>query len=95
MKWIIVFAAFCILSIAKPVQIKPVLKDEVNHWQINGKTVAYYQKVTMPDGSMLELKSRTPLTKAQWQKLADDIQKAIENEPKPQICPTCGQEYWP
>ena len=81
-----------LLGIVVPVKEKPVLVSDAKQWELTG---AYYQKVTMPDGSRQELKSRTPLTKIQWQKMADDIYKAIKNEPMPEICPTCGQDYFP
>jgi hypothetical protein len=96
MKRIIISAALIVLSsalgILEPIKEKPILLSDAKQWEHTG---AYYQKVIMPDGLRLELKSRTPLSKEQWQKMADDIQKAIENEPKPEICPVCGQDYWP
>ena len=85
-------AAQPVIEPIEPIEVKPVLIYDAKQWDL---TKAWYQKVTMPDGSRLELKSKIPLTKLQWQKIADDVQKSIEAEPKPEICPTCGQEYWP
>lgn len=83
------------MSLAGPVldpepieaELKPVLVSSAKQWD---HTKAYYQKVNMPDGSKLELKSRVPLTKEQWQQKADNIQKDINEQSEPEICPTCG-----
>lgn len=79
-----------------PVEIKPVLVDVAKPWTIRNDTglhtIAYYQRVTMPDGTTQELKSRTPLTALQWKALAQkqwDVQSAAElNRPIP--CMRCG-----
>ena len=69
--------------------VKPVLKES-HTWSMYGKPIAYYQRVKMSDGSTVELKSKTPLTEKQWQAKADEIQKAIDEQPVFTICPTCG-----
>ncbi len=81
----------CVISTARlepePVEIKPVLVRDAKQWEL---TKAYYQRVALPDGSRLELKSKTPLTKEQWQALADRQWKARQEEPEPEMCPHCG-----
>jgi hypothetical protein len=89
-RWIVVFsiAVLCAAEFEpEPIDEKPVV-GVAEKWDLTGR---YYNKVTMPDGSKVELKSKTSLTKAQWQKLAEDYQKAIEAIPEPEVCPTCGQ----
>ena len=74
----------------EPIEDKPVLVSEAKQWDL---TKVYYQKVTMPNGYKVELKSKTPLTKEQWQAKADDlweIQQQLEAD-KPKVCPYCGQ----
>lgn len=77
--------------IIKPVPIddKPVLIDSEKAWLMYGKPVAYYHRVIMPDGSKHELKSRVPLSKGEWLKLAEKAY--IEPEQDPEFCPHCGQ----
>jgi hypothetical protein len=72
----------------EPIEVKPVLVNEAEPWVIGKTTVAYYQKVTMPDGTRQELKSRTPLSKAQWQALAEKVY--VKPEPLPEACSRCG-----
>lgn len=92
---ILIFSLFVILGF-EPIPGKPVLIDRVNHWQImsEGKltTIAYYKKVILPDGTKVELKSKIPLTKEQWQKMADNYWKTIKREEqnKPEPCTHCG-----
>ena len=76
-----------------PVTEKPVLAKPAEAWMINKTLVAYYQKVKLPDGSNVELKSKVLLTDKQWQAKADafwEAQKKAELE-KPKICPYCGR----
>ena len=94
----VLFGAFALFSqpviepIEEPIEVKPILVSTAKQWDLTG---AYYQKVTMPDGSKQELKEWKPLTTKQWQAMADEAWKNREIEPEPQICPHCGQEYWP
>ena len=72
----------------KPVEVKPVLVSSAKQWDL---TKAYYQKVTMPDGSRQELKSRTPLDVKGWEALAAkqwEAAKAVEVS-MPENCMDC------
>jgi hypothetical protein len=74
-------------AVTQPVAIeKPVLVSTAKQWQMTG---AYYQRVKMPDGSVQEIKSRTPLTAKQWQALAEELNVSEKEE----VCPTCGQRW--
>jgi len=81
----------------KPVEVKPVLVSSAKQWDL---TKAYYQKVTMPDGSRQELKSKTPLDIKGWEVLAAkqwEAAKAVEvSMPEPENCldchAVCGRE---
>jgi len=82
---------YCLLTIAvcyavfESVEVKPVLFKAAKQWDL---TKAYYQKVTMPDGTRQELKSRKPLTDKQWLELAEKVYvKPLE----PEVCPSCGR----
>ena len=96
---------YCLLTIAvcyavfesepEPVEVKPVLVKTAKQWDL---TKAYYQKVTMPDGSRQELKIRPdpdpnvpPPDAKQWEALAQkqwDAMKAGELS-QPENCMDC------
>lgn len=84
MKRIVFVLIMCLFAVGVE---KPTIST-AKVWEMTGK---YYMRVTMPDGSTVELKSDKFLTKVQWQKLANDYQKVIEAIPEPRRCPTCGQ----
>lgn len=89
MKKIGIFVIYLCVGIvlAGPVIIKKPIIGTAEEWEVTGR---HYMKVTLADGSKVELKSPKPLTKLEWQKLAEDYQKAIDI-PEPEICKTCGQ----
>ncbi len=85
----------------EPVEVRPVFLKEAEQWDL---TKAWYRKVTLPDETNLELKSRKRLTDKQWQALANKIWEAKKNEPEieeyriewdvknpPEKCPFCSQ----
>ena len=78
-------AAQPVIEPIEPIEVKPVLISEAKQWDL---TKVYYQRIIMPDGTKQELKSRTPLTKSQWQAMAEKAY--IKPGPEPEICPTCG-----
>ena len=74
----------------RPVAISDM--QPVKQWDL---TKAYYRQVRMPDGSLQELKSRTPLSDAQWLSFARTLraaQLAAETEQQT-VCPCCGRPY--
>jgi len=76
----------------KPVETKPVIVQNKGAWTIGKTVVAYYCRVKMPDGTVQELSSKTPLDTKGWDSLAArqwEAMKAAEAEP--QICPYCGR----
>lgn len=83
---IIVITTAC-YAILEPVEIKTVLIQDAKRWDMTGE---YCQKVRMKNDSRQRLTSPVPRTKAQWQKMADDLQKAMDSEPEIKICPECG-----
>lgn len=64
------------------------IKEPLKQWELTG---AYYQRVTLPDGSRQRLKSYKELTKEQWLELAKTAyQSKLESEKEPEICSHCG-----
>jgi quinol-cytochrome oxidoreductase complex cytochrome b subunit len=101
MKRIILFAIFALAILEpkepvnpiEPIEAKPVLATAIKPpWTIGKTIVGYYQKVRMPDGTLQELKSKTPLDEKGWIELATKQWEATkldeQNQPKP--CPACG-----
>ena len=98
MKQIILILIVLVLAVAayavfepkpvEPIEVKPVLVKEAKQWDL---TKAYYQKVTMPDGSRQELKSRKVLDDKGWEALAAkqwEAAKAVEVS-MPENCLDC------
>lgn len=101
--WIFIFIvlAGCLFVKAEleplPINDKPVLTKNIHEWYMYGNLISREHKVIFPDGSTSWIKSTTKITPTdkQWQDKADAMWSMKEQEPKPQICPHCGQEYWP
>jgi len=76
----------------EPVEVKPTLVTAIKPpWTIGKTVVGYYQKVKTPDGSIQELKSRTPLDVKGWEALAQkqwDAMQAVEVS-MPENCLDC------
>jgi len=102
MKKLVLLLLILAMAIFEPVEpkpllieVKPVLISKAKQWDL---TKAYYQKVTMPDGSRQELKSWKALDDKGWEALAQkqwDAMKAVEVS-MPENCldchAVCGRE---
>jgi len=85
---ILIIVCLCVVIVfAGPALLEKPTISTAQKWDMTGK---YYMRVTLADGSTVELKDDNPLTKAQWQKKANKYQKdSVILEPE--ICPCCGQ----